>query len=71
MKIALFEKHLTLDVKKNTQTTKASLQKLLDIKNEVCKRYLDNKEQKAMFLVASQSDVQFGFEHPSMLRTGA
>ena len=64
MKIALFEKHLTLDVKKNTQATKALLQKLLDIKSEVCKRYLGNKEQKAMFLVASQSDVQVGFEHP-------
>ena len=25
---------------------------------------LGNKEQKTMFLVASRSDVQFGFDHP-------
>ena len=48
----------------NTQTTKASLRRLFHIKNEGCKCRLGNKEQKAMFIVASRSDMQFGFEHP-------
>ena len=42
---------------KNNQTTKVLLRKLLDNKNEGCKCYLGKKEQKAMFLVVSQSDV--------------
>ena len=54
-----FEKHLILHVK-----TKASLRKLLDIKNKGCKCYLGKKEQKSMFLVLSQPGMQFGFEHP-------
>ena len=31
------------------------------IKSESCNYYLGNKEQKAMFLVVSESDVHFGF----------
>ena len=34
------------------------------IKNESCKCYLDNKEQKAIFLVVSWSDMHVGFEEP-------
>ena len=34
------------------------------IKNESCKCYLGNKEQKAMFLVVSRSNLHFGFDHP-------
>ena len=30
------------------------------IKNKSCKSYLCNREQKAVFLVVSRSDVQFG-----------
>ena len=34
-----------------------------NVKNESCKCYLGNKEQKAMFLVVSRSDVHFSFEY--------
>ena len=44
------------------ETTKASLRKLLNIKNEGCKCFLGNKKQRAILLVVSRSDVQFGFE---------
>ena len=60
------EKHLILE--NNTRATKALLRKLLDIKNEDCKCYLGNKEQKAMILVVSRSDVQFVCEHSFFLR---
>ena len=44
----------------------------MDIKNEGCKCDLGNKEQKAMFLVVSRSDVQLGYEHPFLrARSGA
>ena len=34
------------------------------IKNESCKCYLGNKEQRAMFLVVSRLNLHFGFGHP-------
>ena len=51
-----FEAHLIFNIK-----TKLSLQKR-HIKNESCKSYLGNREQKAIFLVVPQSDVHFSFE---------
>ena len=45
------------------------MRKLLGVKNEGCKCYLGNKEQKTMFLVVSRSDLQFGFEHLFFLRS--
>ena len=48
MKIVLWEASY-FRRQNNIETKKALLWKLSDIKNESCKRYLGNKEQKAMF----------------------
>ena len=58
-----FQEHLILDVK-TTFRLKGLIAKTSHIKNESCKCYLGNKEQKAMFLVVSRSDVHFGFDQP-------
>ena len=61
-----FEVHLILDVKTTFRLQKACCEHFWwkHIKNEGCKCYLVNKEEKAMFLVVSQLDVYFGFELP-------
>ena len=59
-----FEKHLILDVKTTLRLQKPHCGNFWwkHIKNESCKCYLGNKEQKAMFLVVSWSEVHFSFE---------
>ena len=61
------EEHLILDIKTIFRLQKhhcENIKKQKHIKNESCKCYLGNDEQKAMFLVVSQSHMHFGFEHP-------
>ena len=60
------EKHLTLDVKTTFRLQKHHFENISQkhIKNESCKCYLGNNEQKTMFLVVSQSDAHFSLKHP-------
>ena len=62
-----FEEHLILDVKTTSRLQKPHCENFWwkHIKNESLKFHLGNKEQKAIFLVVSRSDVHFGFEHPA------
>ena len=59
-----FEKHLILDVKTTLRLQKPHCENIWTLKIKVISAHLGNKEHKAMFLVVSRSDVQFGFEHP-------
>ena len=60
-----FEKHLILDVKTTLRLQKPYWDNFWwrNIKNEGCKCYLGNEDQKGMFLVVSQLDVHFDFGH--------
>ena len=60
-----FEEHLILEVKTTFRLQKYHFESIWQkhIKNESCRCYLGNNKQKAMFLVVSQSDAHFGFEH--------
>ena len=57
-----FEKHLILDIQTTFRVQKFYCKNFRwkYIKNERCKSHLGNKEQKAIFLVVSRSDVYFG-----------
>ena len=61
-----FQEHLILDIKTTFRLQKPHCKYFWwkHIKNENCKCYLGNKNQNAMLLVLSRSDVHFGFEHP-------
>ena len=61
-----FQQHIILDFKTTFRLQKPHWESFLrkTINNESFKCYLFNKEQKAMFLVVSRSEVYFGFEHP-------
>ena len=57
-----FNEHCSeLDVKTTLTLQKLSLGKLMDIKNEGCKCYLGNKEQKIMFSIVSIGHAIFFF----------
>ena len=61
-----FKKYLILDVKTTFRLKKSHIAKNFwwkQVKNESRKCYLGNKEQKAIFLVVSRSDVHFSIEH--------
>ena len=64
-----FQEHLILDVKTTFRLQRPHCENFCwkHIKNESCKYYLGNKEQKAMFLVVSLSYVHFGFDQPSKI----
>ena len=69
-----FQEHLILDIKTTFRLQKPHCKYFWwkHIKNENCKCYLGNKDQNAMLLVLSRSDVHFGFEHPFLCaRSGA
>ena len=61
----LFEAHLILDIKTTIRLQKPHCKGFWweVIWNKSCKFLLEQKEQKAMFLVVSRSDVHFGFDH--------
>ena len=65
-----FQEPHALEVKTTFRPQKPHCEKVWwkHIKNERCKCYLCNKEQKAKFLVVSRSHVHFGFEHSLFLR---
>ena len=58
--------HVILDVKTTFRLQKPHCENFWwkHIKNERCKCFVGNKEQKAMFLVVSRSNLDFGFWGP-------
>ena len=68
-----FEAHLILDIKTTIRLQKPHCKNFgwKYICNESCKSCLGDKEQKAMLLVVSRSDVHFSFDHPFFAKSRA